>query len=382
MLVLFHFESLSIGPLKVAHVWKGLAILILVIVFFRIGRVNFFIYKPLLILSFLQIINIELFNNPLSSLVVFSNTLMLVLIGAYLLRFDAKELNRGLMFFSSFFILSFIPYKLGLISSITTGYKLDNFGGGSGLIGPFQTPHAASSTLAIALLIIVYFIFKKSFRMDFLLFLLMLGLYFLANTYVRTGLAMFLGGLLPIVFYYGKKNINSFIRLGAISSVLLVFISVYALNNETLMNRVSGVSKYNSEESFGQYGSGRGTIYLAGVEIFLEASITEKIIGMGVTEQVVRNHNKFGVKLGSHNAFIDILLSYGLIGLMFFILYLISFLKLIRRTKDDDKMLLKSMFYAFLIMSFFQGYAYVTANIIIFFVIALVYNHQKVVREY
>ena len=95
-------------------------------------------------------------------------------------------------------------------------------------------------------------------------------------------------------------------------------------NNQILMDRIEGKSMYGSESSFESAGSGRGGIYLNAIEIYSESNFIEKIIGMGVTEEVTRIYEKMNIDsaIGAHNAFLDILLSTGGIGLLLFLIFL------------------------------------------------------------
>ena len=69
--------------------------------------------------------------------------------------------------------------ELGILKSIEDGYILQEFGSESfGLIGPYQTAHSASLTLASALVVIVFFWFEGSVKKRFLLPILLIGLYF------------------------------------------------------------------------------------------------------------------------------------------------------------------------------------------------------------
>jgi O-antigen ligase len=373
LLFLFHFETLYIGPIKISHLWKGLVLVYLTYAVLR-NKTKPFIYKPFLFLAFLQIINIEIINNPFNALVNFTTILIIPMMGIYVLKFNPQQLRNALMFFSSFFILSFIPYKLGILHSFREGYDLIAFGGTEGLIGPFQNPHSAAITLAGALVVILYFWFEGSFNKLYLTILFLLGFYFLLNTYVRTGLAMFAIGSIPTLIYFAKKQARTFLQLAIFAFFMAILASNWILNNEVLMNRITGQSQYREDYSFETMGSGRGGIYITSFEIFQEASFFEKLMGIGNTKQVEQISRKMGIRVGSHNGFLDSLLTTGMLGLSALIFYLILVYKVSRKNKNEYAVLTLSLFFAFLAMTFFQGHERITANIILVLSIALTRN--------
>lgn len=373
LLFLFHFETLYIGPIKISHLWKGLVLAYLTYTVFR-KKTKPFIYRPFLFLAFLQIINVEIINNPFNALVNFTTILIIPVLGIYVLKFNPQQLRNALIFFSSFFILSFIPYQLGILEGFKEGYGLESYGGTSGLIGPFQNPHSASLTLSGALLVVIYFWFQGSFNRFYLTVLFLLGFYFLLNTYVRTGMAMVALGAVPILFYYSRKKVTTFFRVMVFGFIFAIIASTWILSNEVMMNRITGESIYRKDYSFETMGSGRGGIYIASLEIFQEASVFEKLMGMGNTKQVEQISRKMGIRIGSHNGFIDTLLTTGLLGLFALIFYLNLVYKVSKKNKNEFAVLTLSLFFAFLAMTFFQGHERITTNLILVLSIALTRN--------
>ncbi len=324
---------------------------------------------PLLLIALMQLINVEVIVNPLNAILMFGVVLILPLAGMYICRFTPKQLEKSLIFFASFFILCFIPYKLGLLTSLGDGYDLDSFGGKGeveGLIGPFQGVHSASTALASSLLVVIYFWFTNTFNRVYLMLLFILGFYFLFSTYVRTGMVMLVVGLIPIVYHFGRKNIINFFRLAVMGIITFILVSTWVLSNETMMNRITGERLHSTESSsFEQMGSGRGRIYLSSIEIFAEASIVEKIIGIGQTEEKKRMEEKIGRALIPHNGFLLLLLNNGIIGLLLFLAFLRNIYKLQKRTESPNNILIQALFLAYLTMSFFQNYDIIYAILLL-----------------
>src|SRR5690554_2986291 len=269
LLLLFHFESLSLGPIKVSHLWKGVLLLFLLIKVFSNKNIVVSVYKPLLGISFLLLLNIEILINPFNSILLFGTNLILPLFGIFLLKLSAAQLQSGLMFLSTFFVLSFIPYEIGILSSFKGGYNLESYGVTEigGVIGPFQTVHSASTALAGSFIVLLYFWFKKVYKPLILIMLMGICFYFLIFTYVRTGMAMVIVGSIPILSHYSKKNIKTMIRFIFIGVTISILISGWVLTNETLMDRITGKRASGSQEteSFETLGSGRGKLFIASI---------------------------------------------------------------------------------------------------------------------
>lgn len=382
LLFLFHFESLSIGSIKISHLWKGILLMLLIFSELKKKKKQVFIYKPLLFLSALQLINLETINNPFNAVLLFGTTLILPLLGIFVLKYSPKELNRTLLFFSSFFILSFIPYELGLLKSIEDGYTLTSYGVESnGIIGPFQTVHSASTALAAAFLVVLFFWFSKAFNRIYLSFLLVISFYFLIFTYVRTGMLMVVLGAIPMLIYFARKEASTRIRLIFIGGLFSILISAWVLSNETLVDRISGRRANSVEsESFENLGSGRGLIYIFAIEIFTEADILEQLIGMGQTEQKNRMEQKIGNKLIPHNGFLLLLLNNGILGLLVFLVFIRRTKRYIKKIKTQEKILSQGLLYAYLIMTFFQNYDMLYMYLILVLSIAFSFNLNKTIK--
>ncbi len=380
LLFLFHFESLSIGQFKISHLWKGVALVFLILSISKRKQKTVFIYKPLLFLSVLQILNLELIINPLNAILLFGTTLIIPILGIYLLKYSLDELKNGILFFASFFIFSFIPYKLGVLTSLGKAYDLSKYGAASGLVGPYQGAHAASFALAGSFLVLLYFLFTKAFNRFYLASLLVLCFYFLINTFVRSGLAMVVLGSVPMFFYFIKKHHVTRIRLISIGGVLAILTSFWVLNNEVLLNRILGKDKYRTEQSIEEVGSGRGMIYLTHINILTEANFFEYALGMGQTELIKRTKLKIGKGLLSHNAFLQLLLSNGIFGLVMLFMFIKKIYKLKKLLHKEHFVLILSLLFAFVVMSFVQNYDNLYFHIIMMLSITL-YSKESFYRK-
>ena len=382
LLFLFHFDSSYIGPVKVSHLWKGTLLLFLIFKFISNRRKIFFIYKPLIFLAFIQFLNIEIINDPFNAVFLFAITLITPLLGLYILTFSYQKLQKSLIFIASFFILAFVPYELGILKSINSGYNLESYGVEiSGLIGPFQTVHSASMTLGASFVVIFYFLFDKRYNRNYLLILLVLCFYFLFGTYVRTGMAMAAIGIIPIIIYFGKKENRARIRLIFMGILFTLMFSAWVFSNEVLVNRIMGNTERVSEnESIDTMGSGRGGIWKYSMDIYLEANYFEKLFGIGQGESLNRMENKTNSRIFPHNGFLQTLLINGLFGFIAFLLYLRNIYRLRKRLYKEHFILIKSLIYAFIVMGLFQSIDLLYVQIILMLAVTIFNEKNHLIK--
>lgn len=360
LLLLFHFESISLGALKVSHLWKGLLLAFLMLKVTAGGKIRPFIYKPFLLLSLFILFSLEIIYNPLNAIFSFSTAVIIPLIGVYALQKSPAWNRKALHFLATFFILCFVPYELGVLSPLNEGYDIASSYGivANGMIGPFQTVHAASTALAGALLVVLYFLLTSEYNRTWLVFLLLLGLYFLFGTYVRTGMAMFAVGALLMLASFSIRSNRMFLRVFMLVLIVTPLAGTWVFSNDALMARLLG-KRVNSSEllSFETMGSGRGALALAALDIYAEADFIEKVIGMGITEQKERMIEKMGAPFIPHNGFLGVLLHQGVIGAMLFIWFLSVLWRAIGRLEMPQAVgFLRALFLAYLVMIFFQQY--------------------------
>lgn len=382
LLLLLHFETFYIGSIKFSHLWKGILLVFLIIkIFITKQKVDYFIYKPLLFIAFLQLLNIDLFQEPIYAISNFLIFLLIPVAGLFILTLKSKTIKDSLIFFASFFILSFIPYYLNWLPSYGKAYDLDMLGIiGTALVGPYQNPHGASITLATSLVVIVYFWFEGSLNKQYLLTIFILGMIFLFSTYVRTGVAMFIIGFLIIQlsFLFREKKIKGYIKQVFMIFSIFIVLGYFILPNQGIIERLTGQSKYFKEESIESIGSERGLIYATSLKLSSESNIVEKIIGMGRIELLNRMYKTIWLRVGSHNAFLDFLLVNGIIGLLAFLTYLIKIIKFLKNNRKSNYWFLSiSLFFCLLVMSFVQGYDWLTANILFMLSISYYYKNEK-----
>lgn len=378
---LLYLEPLSMLGLKFSILWK-----IPVMLYFSVflysyyhNRGNLKIKKGIFysyLLSFKQLITIGLLSFPITTFVSFFHFLLLPLIWNFFVIYNNYSKAILLVYtISIYIILSAIPFLLNVLTPLAEGVKLKAIGLESfGFIGIFQTPHSASVSMACALLVLLYFQINRR-PQKFIIYiqvwaLIILGLYVLLQTYVRTGWAMFLVG--SMVLLISKKNLKKFV-FKVIPILIIAVISLYIIvsNNQALQNRLTDtrVDRVTTSSLEERLGSGRLMIAKASIKGWLESGLAAVILGNGQSLSMKKTGEILGVDLVSHNGFIDILVTNGIVGMLLFLLMFFAINKYINIYKDCSFFsLARGVFSMFLIFFLLQG----GINYILIFYLAIV----------
>lgn len=190
--------------------------------------------------------------------------------------------------------------------------------------GPFDSPHQMGYFLMGIMFILTYIYKKKNNKKMFLL--LNIDLILVLLTGVRTVL-IGTGIIYGISFiYYIKKSKKNII-------ISIILISIAIILSSQFITDIPMISKmkYTGESKYTNLISGRDTIWKNNLNAYNEFPIIKKIIGcgMGVTFKV--NLETIGKKIWAHNDIIQILLAYGILGI---ILYLIVIFRLFNKYKS------------------------------------------------
>jgi len=268
---------------------------------------------------------------------------------------DKEDLVFLVKHFAIVIILSFLPYSLGILESLSLGYDLAEFGhkGEYGLIGVFIKPHSAAITLAFAMIIITTHISKENSYIEnlFYIALLLFGFYASILTYVRTGLTMYV----MVLLYLYLRNIN-------IKKIILMTLTLFVIlgagiylykTNEIVQMRLNDNNKYNSSAG---NGSGRLIFWKSAIENWLDDDPSVIYIGLGYDYALEKMNEDVGQFIFAHNQYIQTLQQEGLIGLLFFVLYLFFIYRFILEHKVSPYYVrTNAIFMALLIEYIFQG---------------------------
>lgn len=270
-------------------------------------------------------------------------------------------------------LISFIPFSLNLISPVSSGVDAEVFGGEAGITGFFSSAHNASITVSVSILVLIFFFSEYNKRMKIVIGLLIIyGLYILLFTYTRTGLVAL---LISLVFYFMKNLVRiNFFQLVMILALVSLPVYYIVSNNESIQNKI--LDKRNDDQvlSSDNVGSGRFVMWNNAITIWTESDQLEKFVGIGRDEALERMRVKIGKPFFSHNQFLDVLVRYGLVGLILYLIYLRTLYLFIARNtlKGSGSM---AIYIAYLIILFFQGGHFFVFEL--FFALYIVYDYKR-----
>ena len=90
LLLLFHFETISIGGVKISHLWKGLALLYISFYLIKNNKIYLFIYGSYILIAIIQLLHIDLSNGFSTPIFKFIITLFFPLTGIFLLKYNVN----------------------------------------------------------------------------------------------------------------------------------------------------------------------------------------------------------------------------------------------------------------------------------------------------
>jgi len=386
LFLLLYTEPIQIAGIKIGQIWKAMLVsyflFVSVIFFIKKRKAFIFIFFSFIFAFkiFFSISSVEYIAGTIE--LVFENLFFPASFLFFLYSVDESELKFWGKHLSIFVILSFLPSIFGIIQPLSAGYRLENFGlekDSFALIGLFQNPHSASDMLAFATTVIFfYFIHTKSrFQKLVLLFLTLLGSYFLFKVYVRTGMVMLSLSLLYILLT--SKDKLKYLKL--LSAILLagsLFFFIYS-NDPVLQMRLADKTIYY--EGTENLGSGRLYIWENAIKNWYSEGITSIIIGLGEGLAYELMYSNANIKVFAHNGFLQILQTEGLIGIFLYIGFIWNYLKFIYNNKKSVYFyLVVALLIGYFSMMMFQGGIHIYMMMFLSLYSALLYKNNQYIK--
>ncbi|KAA2216535.1 O-antigen ligase family protein [Maribacter flavus] len=265
---------------------------------------------------------------------------------------DLRSLDKTLLGFAQFIIISGLPFVLGILESKAKDTMANDVS--ESFAGMFQNTHGASITFSAAVLILLAFLKMNSSiikyrKLNYALSLF--GVYLIYLTFVRTGYAMFAIGL---VFLYLPKKL-SFKQVITATLAISLFVAgfFYLLEtSETFYNRIFDIRNGRQTAA----GSGRLIFWQAAVELWYSGNLFEMVFGFGFDALVDKIQEDTGLRVYAHNEIFTQLGQNGLLGIFFFFGFLVSLLKFIWRRKNlPSYRLALSVYFIYLSLMLTQG---------------------------
>lgn len=372
------------GQFSLAQLWKMPLLLFLLVYNILSIRKYYLFEKASYGLSVVYFFNPETLSNLLFNVVRASRQLPLALwygFFEYRYRNKSKTLETILYGLAQFICLSSIPVLTGIITPLNPMKSAKVFGIEEAVYynGIFGSTHAAASYFCIAILVLVYGFmsgrFKSSLSKVYNIILIIVGIFSIFYAYTRTGWLMLIVGLIvlfrPTRVTYRKLMVYFL-------SLALIIGSVFYLynNNEFFFNRLTGKNIYTGSggEGIELDGSGRTSFWSNGINNWTYNNIPQLLFGTGYTKVVEDNLRTTGMRVFSHNQFIDTLSQNGLVGLTLLLAFYWGLYQLIKRSdkRIGYRRLGMSIYWCSLVFAFFQNEMYFNYAVIFSVVLALV----------
>ncbi len=286
-----------------------------------------------------------------------------------------KALDKILLGFAQFVIISAIPFQLGLIKSMAKDTMLYN--GVDSYSGMFQNTHGAAIVTTTSVLILLAFIKMKSSiirytRLNYAL--LAFGIYLIYMTFIRTGYAMFFIGL---VFLFLPKKLSIKQIFYSLLIILILLIGFFYLleTNEFFYNRIFDIRNGRQTAA----GSGRLLFWKASVDLWFNGNVFEMFFGFGYEGLLDQIYKETGLRVYAHNEFFTQLGQNGLLGVTFFIGYLIALFKFVwKRRKRPSYPLAMAIFFLYVSLMMTQGGMWFELDVLMVFVYVKLEFEQRV----
>lgn len=332
LFVLIYFGAVKIGPITFSQIWKiPLFVFLIWQVLIKRNDKKLGMIKWSYARATKNLVTANFSVSYFYGIVDFLRYMMFPLMFEYAYRKikSIRKLDKILLGFAQFIILSGIPFSLGILES--KAEDAQSFIDFDSYIGMFQNTHGASITTTTAVLILMDYLKINSTIIKYKKLnyaLLIYGVSLIYLTFVRTGYLMFIVG---VVFLFLPKKLNFKQVMSGLAVFLILGVGFYVLleTNETFYNRIFDIR--NGKQTAA--GSGRFLFWMASFELWYNGSVFEMLFGHGFHDLIMYMYQKTGLPVFAHNEFFTQLGQNGLLGVIFFIGYLISLFKFIWRRK-------------------------------------------------
>lgn len=368
--------------MPIAQLWKLPLLAYLLLLSAQSQRRKYALEKSSYWMALQSSLNVESILNPMYSVAHAMKLLPLSLFFRFWLIKYSNQFERIELYLytlAQFVLLASLLVLIGIVSPVESFSSADAFGieGAVYYSGIFGAPHAASSYFVASILVLTNGFklnkFRTSFQKGLNAFLILVGLTSIFQAYVRTGWLMLLVGGVILIFPR-KITIHHLAKFSVVIGLVSVALVYFYNTNEQFQARVAGRNVHTNASAKGidLKGSGRTSFWENGIEGWSEGSVYELLLGQGYTQVVERNFKKTGLRVFSHNQFVNTLVEHGLIGLFLLLVFYLSIYRLIRANRTSPYYHLSlSLFYSAVLFSFFQNEMYFDYAIILSLVLVL-----------
>lgn len=238
---------------------------------------------------------------------------------------------------------------------------------GTYFAGTYDNPH--SFTYSMILLIVVNTYLYNLSRKKHIYILQIVPMVTFLYTGART--PAICGTLILILINSKKifqlKRLYKKILLVVVVGLIIIVIKTHV----EIFGNIPIIQKFLMTEEGGNILSGRDVFWNGLITYLLNSSWKKTLLGSGILYSMYINYCNVGNSIWSHNDFIDIIISFGILGLMVYVGCLIKyFYSLVYRSKDKAKIFL--ILIIFILLEYFNGTINYNNFFVVFFFVALV----------
>ena len=358
----------SIGGVSIAQLWKIPILLYFLYVACRGDRKWFPFEKYSYLSSVEKFLCPAIISNPVSIIVHASKQLPMVLFFNFWLTQYAEDKNvleTILYTLAQYIALASLVCLLGIITPIN-GYELADAYGDSVMYysAIFGSVHAASSYYCVSLFVLLFGLKKGRFVSNpqkiYNIFLIIVLLYSLYKSFVRTGWVMCLLGGFVMFFNKEDFSVKKILRYVCVLG-LIIYIGMYLYNNNSsLKARLTEKTIYSKSSEVNINGSGRFKFWAISLSNYAQNDIYGLFFGKGYDAVVDDMEKAIGIRVFSHNHYVDTLAQYGILGLLLLLMYFYSIYRFIVKYGRGSpyQLLVKVIFLSYIVFAFLQNEMY------------------------
>jgi hypothetical protein len=384
---LFYFEPANVGGITFSQLWKIPLILFVIIylILFKKIKIHPISYWGY-IYSFKNAVSVSLIEYPIETIIL---SIKFATIPLFLQIFNnyfvskVEKIKIILVSLSFYVILASVPFMVNILQPLGTALKFDRLGISDefGFVGFFQSSHACAIITSLAIINLLFFLKDAKDLSMKLLYVstITLGIVVVYLTYVRTGYFMLVTGIL--ILYLDKVNLKTFFKslLLGVSIYLVVF---YLFENSYIFRaRIEDKSIYsnNSNDWFSQVGSGRLVFSSININEWIGSNLIAFTIGIGEEVAMDNMYKKIGFRIFSHNGFVDIAITNGLLGIIIYSIFFRKwFITFKRNPNNQFYRLLFAYWMVYIAFMLVQGGVYFLSDIFIALTLSLfILNNQN-----
>lgn len=372
----------DIGGFSFAQLWKTPLLLYLLLFNMMCLKSRTLFEKSNYLLSIEYLLSPETLIRPISVVITVIKQLPFVLFFRYwIVVFNERKesLEKILYSFAQFICLSTIPFLLDMMQPLEDCRNAEAFGieGLTYFSGILGSPHAAASYFCASILVLLNGFLLNRFQTKASKFynasLIIIGLVSIFKAYTRTGWLMLFVGLFCFVrlskVTVRQATVTLFALLISIGGVIYLY-----NNNQAFQARLTGKNIFedNSGEHLETGGSGRISFWYNAVNNLWNAdNVYCSLFGRGYTQVVEDNFRTTGMRVFSHNQFLDSFSQNGLLGVSLLILFYFFLYSFIKRRNGEYKRLCNGLFFSNLTFAIFQNEMYFNFAFIFSLAVAL-----------